>query len=74
MSLTLIQIVLGASFALIWVFIGAMILRDGKLAIRDEKESETYRAHPGHAAPSGPHANFGRQESRSRNRRGTSAA
>jgi uncharacterized membrane protein YciS (DUF1049 family) len=38
MPLTLIQTVLGLGFALIWVFIGAMILRDGQFAIRNERE------------------------------------
>jgi hypothetical protein len=74
MSLSLIQIVLGASFVLIWIFIGAMIFRDGRFAIRDERESEIFRAHPGHATPSGPHAKFGRRESRSARRGRTSAA
>jgi uncharacterized membrane protein YciS (DUF1049 family) len=38
MPLTLIQTVLGLGFTLIWVFIGAMILRDGQFAIRNERE------------------------------------
>ena len=74
MPLSLIQIVLGACFVLIWVFIGAMIFRDGRFAIRDERESEIFRAHPGHTSPSAPHAKFGRRESRGRNRGRTSAA
>ena len=64
MSLSLIQIVLGACFVLIWVFIGAMIFRDGRFAIRDESESAVFRAHSRHAMPPRPHANFGRKDSR----------
>lgn len=73
MPLSLIQIVLGACFVLIWLFIATMILRDGRFAIRDERESETFRAHPGHSSPP-PHAKFGGRESRDRQRRSTSAA
>lgn len=58
MSLSLIQTVLGGSFVLIWLFIAAMIFRDGRFAIRDEAESEVFRAHSGHASPSRPHADF----------------
>jgi hypothetical protein len=39
MPLALIQTVLGISFALVWVFIGTMILRDGQFAIRRERDS-----------------------------------
>ena len=74
MSLTIVQIVLGASFVLIWVFIGAMIFRDGRFAVRDERESEIFRAHPGHAAPSGPHTKFAQREARAARRGRTSAA
>lgn len=74
MPLSLIQIVLGACFVLIWVFIAAMIFRDGRFAIRDERESEVFRAHPGHTTPSRPHGKFDGQESRGRSRRRTSAA
>lgn len=74
MSLSLIQLVLGASFVLIWVFIGAMIFRDGRFALRDEQESEVFRAHPGHPTPSGPHAKFARRQARAQDRGRTSAA
>jgi hypothetical protein len=74
MPVSFIQIVLGACFVLIWVFIGAMIFRDGRYAIQDERESEIFRSHPGHTTPPRPHGKFVGQESRGRNRRGTSAA
>lgn len=74
MPFTFIQIVLGVSFALIWVFIGAMILRDGKFALRDERESQTFQAHPRHTSPPRPHTKFGGQGDRNRNRGQTSAA
>ncbi len=74
MSLSLIQIVLGACFVLIWVFIAVMIFRDGRFAIRDERESETFRAHPGHTSPPPPHATFGGREPSDRQQRRTSAA
>jgi hypothetical protein len=41
MPLTLIQTVLGVAFALIWAFIGAMILRDGQFAVRREREESS---------------------------------
>ena len=74
MPLSLIQIVLGACFVLIWVFIAAMIFRDGRFAIRDERDSEVFRAHPGHTTAARPHAEFDGQKSRGRGRRRTSAA
>jgi uncharacterized membrane protein YciS (DUF1049 family) len=45
MPLTLIQTVLGLGFALIWIFIGAMILRDSQFAVRDDRESRTRVRH-----------------------------
>ena len=74
MPLPLIQIVLGACFVLIWLFIAVMIFRDGRFAIRDEHESEIFRAHPGHTSPPREHAKFGERDQRGRNRRRTSAA
>jgi len=74
MPLSLIQIVLGASFVLIWVFIAVMILRDGRFAIRDERDSEIFRAHPGHTSPPRPHAKFGGRGEPGRRPRRTSAA
>jgi len=38
MPFSLIPTVLGVSFALVWLFIGAMILRDGQFAVRRERE------------------------------------
>lgn len=73
MSLSLIQIILGSSFVLIWLFIGAMVFRDGRFAIRDEAESEVFRAHSGHRAPAPPHAKFGAAKKK-RDPRQTSAA
>jgi hypothetical protein len=74
MPVSLIQVVLGASFVLIWMFIAAMIFRDGRFAIRDEHESEIFRAHSGHPSPPQPHARFDRQKPQQRKRRRTSAA
>ena len=74
MPVSLIQIVLGACFVLIWVFIAAMIFRDGRFAIRDESESEIFRAHTGHASPPQPHAKFRRRERGEGKPRRTSAA
>ncbi len=74
MPVSLIQIVLGACFVLIWVFIAAMIFRDGRFAIRDESESEVFRAHTGHGSPPQPHAEFDGREPRRRKPRRTSAA
>lgn len=74
MSLSLIQLVLGSSFVLIWVFIGAMTFRDGRFAIHDQQESEIFRAHGGHTTLSGPHAKLARRRSRAQNPSRTSAA
>ena len=75
MSLSLIQTVLGASFVLIWIFIGTMILRDRQLAIRGEQEAGAVKRlsarrtqkPPSHAKAVGPKQNAGQ-------RRGASAA
>lgn len=72
MSLSLIELILGGSFLLIWLFIAAMVFRDGRFAIRDEAESEVFRAHSGHASSSAPHANFAGRKRDKRQR--TSAA
>jgi hypothetical protein len=74
MSLSLIQIILGSSFVLIWLFIAAMIFRDGRFAIRDEEESAVFRADAGHRRPRGPYASLERQKCNERARRQTSAA
>lgn len=70
MPLTLIQIILGCSFVLIWLFIASMIFRDGRYAIRDEEESALRRSDSGHPTTAGPHANFetGRRTKQSRRR------
>lgn len=73
MSLALIEAILGGSFVLIWLFIAAMIFRDGRFAIRDEAESAVFRTHPGHASPAAPHIDFADSKS-GKLRRGTSAA
>jgi hypothetical protein len=39
MPFPLLPTVLGISFALIWAFIGAMILRDSQMAARRERDS-----------------------------------
>jgi hypothetical protein len=76
MPLTLIQTVLGVAFALIWIFIGAMILRDGQFAVRREREesSANMAAMPRRLSPPRPHGQFGSLRSRTNRRRGTSAA
>ena len=38
MPFSLIPTVLGVSFALVWLFIGGMILRDGQFAVRRDRE------------------------------------
>jgi hypothetical protein len=71
MPLTLIQLILGSSFVLIWLFIASMVFRDGRFAVRDEEESTLVRSDSGHPTPAGPHANFRRSK---RSRRQNSAA
>lgn len=74
MPLTLIQLILGCSFVLIWLFIGSMIFRDGRFAIRDEEESALVRSDPGHQTTAAPHANFAKDRRSKRDRRQNSAA
>jgi hypothetical protein len=63
MPFSLISTVLGGCFALVWVFIGAMIVRDSQFALRRDRESDTFGhthlpATRGHRLPK-PHAQFG---------------
>jgi hypothetical protein len=74
MPLTLIQIILGCSFVLIWLFIASMIFRDGRFAIRDEEESTLVRSDSGHPTTARPHANFEKNRRDKQTRRRTSAA
>jgi hypothetical protein len=41
MPFSLISLVLGASFALVWIFIGAMVVHDCQFALRRDRESDT---------------------------------
>jgi hypothetical protein len=41
MPFSLIPTVLGVGFALVWVFIGGIILRDGQFAVRRARETES---------------------------------
>ncbi|MGD9636943.1 MAG: hypothetical protein AB7U97_26925, partial [Pirellulales bacterium] len=74
MSLSLIQIILGSSFLVIWLFITAMILRDGLFAIRDEEESRLFRVDAGHRRAAAPHTKFGGRGRSKRDRSQPSAA
>jgi hypothetical protein len=40
MPFPLLPTVLGISFGLVWAFIGAMILRDGQIAARRERDAD----------------------------------
>jgi hypothetical protein len=39
MSFALISTILGVAFALVWVYVAAMIVRIGQLAARQEKDA-----------------------------------
>jgi hypothetical protein len=73
MPFSLISSVLGAGFALVWLFIGAMVIHDSQFAIRRDRESDTLsnfrlpttREH----ATSGPHARVGKNGRRARTAR-----
>jgi hypothetical protein len=54
MPLSLIQVVLGMSFALVWVFIGTMILRDGQFAVRGEHEADSTQSANRRKSPASP--------------------
>jgi hypothetical protein len=60
MPFSLIPTVLGVSFALVWLFIGGMILRDGQFAVRRERELGFGNRRSGPAtSPPRPHVHFG---------------
>jgi hypothetical protein len=60
MPFSLIPAVLGVSFALVWLFIGGIILRDGQFAVRREREfGPGNRPTYGAASRPRPHARFG---------------
>ena len=42
MPFSLISTVLGGCFALVWIFIGAMLVRDSQFALRRDRESDTF--------------------------------
>jgi hypothetical protein len=54
MPLSFIQVVLGMSFALVWVFIGTMILRDGQFAVRDEHKADSTHSASARKSPASP--------------------
>jgi hypothetical protein len=78
MPFSLISTVLGACFALVWVFIGAMIVRDSQFALRRDRESDTFSQFklPASREPQGPkpHARFGKNGRRANAARSASTA
>jgi hypothetical protein len=68
MPFSLISSALGASFALIWLFIGAMVVRDSQFALRRDRESDTsseFRLPTARQNPrSGPHIRLGKNARR----------
>jgi hypothetical protein len=68
MPFSLISLALGASFALIWLFIGAMVVRDSQFALRRDRESDTlseFRLPTTRVNPrSGPHIRLGKDSRR----------
>jgi hypothetical protein len=68
MPFSLISSALGASFALIWLFIGAMVVRDSQFALRRDRESDTsseFRLPVRRdTAQSGPHVRLGKNNRR----------
>jgi hypothetical protein len=78
MPFSLISTVLGGCFALVWVFIGAMIVRDSQFALRRDRESDTF-SHSNLPASRGqqhakPHVRFGQNGRQSSAGRQASAA
>jgi len=78
MPFSLISTVLGGCFALVWIFIGAMIIRDSQFALRRDRESDTL-SHSNLTAsrgpqPGKPHIRFGQHGRPSGAARQTSAA
>jgi hypothetical protein len=43
MPFPLLPVALGICFAIVWMFIGAMLLRDSQFAVRRDRESRTVR-------------------------------
>ena len=41
MPFSMISALLGSCFALVWIFIGAMIVQDSQIALRRDRESDT---------------------------------
>jgi hypothetical protein len=78
MPFSLISTVLGGCFALVWIFIGAMIVRDSQFALRRDRESDTLShsnlpANRGHQRPK-PHLRFGQSVTPAGNPRQASPA
>jgi hypothetical protein len=64
MPFSLISSVLGACFALVWIFIGAMVIHDSQFALRRDRESDTssdFRVPTAREnRSSGPHVRLGK--------------
>jgi hypothetical protein len=78
MPFSLISTVLGGCFALVWIFIGAMIVRDSQFALRRDRESDTLShsnlpVHCGRQSGK-PHVRFGQSAHSTGGTRQTSAA
>jgi hypothetical protein len=78
MPFSLISTVLGGCFALVWIFIGAMLVRDSQFALRRDRESDTF-SHTNLPATRGqrlpkPHAHFGQNARQTGNTRQASPA
>jgi hypothetical protein len=75
MPLSLIQVVLGMSFALVWVFIGTMILRDGQFAVRGEHDADSTRSASARKSSASPRAQerIGPARQQARRRRSSAA-
>jgi hypothetical protein len=73
MPFSLISSALGAGFALVWLFIGAMVVRDSQFALRRDRESDTlsdFRLPTVRQNPSsGPHVRLGKSGRRARTAR-----
>lgn len=68
MPFSFISSVLGACFALVWIFIGAMVVHDSQFALRRDRESDTlseFRLPAARQNPtSGPHVRLGKNARR----------
>src|SRR5262245_61581766 len=77
MPFSFIPTVLGACFALVWIFIGAMIVRDGQFAARRDRETDESGALTTRRQEStltGPHWGPNRRAKNARRARPISAA